>query len=119
MRISDWSSDVCSADLGARRASDYAPPRHRSHGRAGGLAHRRRRRRKRKATWPVHCDAMPRMTSSLPPCARSRPENPWVGPESGLPLEALEAMENDRIGTQAETKQLGRTSWRERRGKYV
>src|SRR3546814_12685923 len=36
--------------------------------------------------------------------SRSRPENPWVGPESGLPLDALAAMENDRIGKQAATK---------------
>src|SRR3546814_15399198 len=41
MRISDWSSDVCSSDLVARRPGGKAPF---EQGARGGIAHRRRRR---------------------------------------------------------------------------
>src|SRR3546814_7757023 len=47
MRISDWSSDVCSSDLGAgRRVSRLRLPGRRRHGRPAHRHHRRRVRRR-------------------------------------------------------------------------
>src|SRR3546814_15180612 len=38
MRISDWSSDVCSSDLGAAHHGRVAALRHQRHGKVGGKA---------------------------------------------------------------------------------
>src|SRR3546814_6316307 len=46
MRISDWSSDVCSSDLQIRSPIHVAPPARHAHLPSSAVSHRRTKRRK-------------------------------------------------------------------------
>src|SRR3546814_10677984 len=89
MRISDWSSDVCSSDLaGPRQSFDERPmcrrgPRHRSrprHGKAG-----------KNAIWHGHCNmpcAFPRAPHGRPGRGRGDRRNGQMASEKLFGLQA-------------------------------
>src|SRR3546814_20630726 len=68
MRISDWSSDVCSSDLARRDEGRRAPPLGRARDRSNGRADRRRRaadrsRRPQLSPSPLAADRTARIGS--------------------------------------------------------
>src|SRR3546814_20008307 len=75
MRISDWSSDVCSSDLRLRAARRDRPPRPCP----PRLDHRSQRRRPRGRAGRHHCERVRR----APPCPRLHAAHAARAPQQG------------------------------------
>src|SRR3546814_4101672 len=105
MRISDWSSDVCSSDLSEKQDRTFCPPQRREFDRA--LEHGRRRIEQRIAAYDLRGEQMLRgffraMAFGAQAISDGHPEsafhmNPTAGP-SPIRAEVIKASTPGQIG---------------------
>src|SRR3546814_11069023 len=111
MRISDWSSDVCSSDLRAARARGTAGRGH-HRGPADGAQPRRADNALRGTTMSIERSQSPTQPDAARDVGRDKAD---TRPREPAPREKVADFQRLLQGK----REMGRASWRDRGCKYV